>query len=231
MGCAVGFLSGLFGVGGGFLLTPLLIFMGVPTAVAVGTGSMQILASSVSRRHRPIPAAQRRHQDGRWCWSPAAWSARSSAWGWCASCARSASSICSSSLSYVTVPRRRRRADDDRERRHHAPRASGQPRYGAQDGPAQLGARPALQDAVPAFEALHQRHAAGRHRRLRRLLGSHHGRRRRLRHGAGHDLSVARADQRRHRHLAVPDRVRHGGDHRCCRPCRTRPSTWCWRCC
>jgi uncharacterized membrane protein YfcA len=48
MGAAVGFLSGLFGVGGGFLLTPLLIFMGVPTSVAVGTGSMQILASSVS---------------------------------------------------------------------------------------------------------------------------------------------------------------------------------------
>jgi uncharacterized membrane protein YfcA len=48
MGGAVGFLSGLFGVGGGFLLTPLLIFMGVPSAVAVGTGSLQILASSVS---------------------------------------------------------------------------------------------------------------------------------------------------------------------------------------
>lgn len=48
MGWAVGFLSGLFGVGGGFLLTPLLIFMGVPSAVAVGTGSMPILASSVS---------------------------------------------------------------------------------------------------------------------------------------------------------------------------------------
>jgi uncharacterized membrane protein YfcA len=48
MGCAVGFLSGMFGVGGGFLLTPLLIFMGIPTAVAVGTGSMQIVASSVS---------------------------------------------------------------------------------------------------------------------------------------------------------------------------------------
>lgn len=48
MGWAVGFLSGMFGVGGGFLLTPLLMFMGVPTAVAVGTGSMQILASSVS---------------------------------------------------------------------------------------------------------------------------------------------------------------------------------------
>ena len=48
MGCAVGFLSGLFGVGGGFLMTPLLIFSGIPTAVAVGTGAAQIVASSVS---------------------------------------------------------------------------------------------------------------------------------------------------------------------------------------
>jgi uncharacterized membrane protein YfcA len=48
MGGAVGFLSGLFGVGGGFLMTPLLIFSGVPPAVAVGTESAQITASSVS---------------------------------------------------------------------------------------------------------------------------------------------------------------------------------------
>ncbi len=48
MGAAVGFLSGLFGVGGGFLMTPLLIFTGVPSAVAVGTGAAQIVASSVS---------------------------------------------------------------------------------------------------------------------------------------------------------------------------------------
>ena len=48
MGGAVGFLSGLFGVGGGFLLTPLLIFSGVPTAVAVGTAPAQVVASSVS---------------------------------------------------------------------------------------------------------------------------------------------------------------------------------------
>jgi uncharacterized membrane protein YfcA len=48
MGAAVGFLSGLFGVGGGFLMTPLLIFSGVPPAVAVGTESAQIVASSVS---------------------------------------------------------------------------------------------------------------------------------------------------------------------------------------
>jgi len=48
MGGAVGFLSGLFGVGGGFLMTPLLMFSGIPPAVAVGTESAQITASSVS---------------------------------------------------------------------------------------------------------------------------------------------------------------------------------------
>jgi uncharacterized membrane protein YfcA len=48
MGGAVGFLSGLFGVGGGFLMTPLLIFSGIPPAVAVGTEAAQIVASSVS---------------------------------------------------------------------------------------------------------------------------------------------------------------------------------------
>jgi uncharacterized membrane protein YfcA len=48
MGGLVGFLSGLFGVGGGFLLTPLLILYGVPPAVAVGTQANQIVASSIA---------------------------------------------------------------------------------------------------------------------------------------------------------------------------------------
>lgn len=48
MGAAVGFLSGLFGVGGGFLLTPLLVFSGIPPAVAVATVTSQIVASSAS---------------------------------------------------------------------------------------------------------------------------------------------------------------------------------------
>jgi len=48
MGGGVGFLSGLFGVGGGFLMTPLLIFSGIPPAVAVATEANQIVASSVS---------------------------------------------------------------------------------------------------------------------------------------------------------------------------------------
>jgi len=48
MGAIVGFLSGMFGVGGGFLMTPLLIFAGVPPAVAVATESNEITAASVS---------------------------------------------------------------------------------------------------------------------------------------------------------------------------------------
>ncbi|MGB0180593.1 MAG: sulfite exporter TauE/SafE family protein [Candidatus Puniceispirillales bacterium] len=48
LGGMVGLLSGIFGVGGGFLMTPLLIFLGVPAAVAVGTEANQIVAASVS---------------------------------------------------------------------------------------------------------------------------------------------------------------------------------------
>ena len=48
LGGLVGIMSGLFGVGGGFLITPLLFFIGVPPTVAVATGANQVVASSVS---------------------------------------------------------------------------------------------------------------------------------------------------------------------------------------
>jgi len=48
MGLAVGFISGMFGVGGGFLMTPLLIFIGISPAVAVATVSSHVAASSFS---------------------------------------------------------------------------------------------------------------------------------------------------------------------------------------
>jgi uncharacterized membrane protein YfcA len=48
MGLAIGFISGMFGIGGGFLMTPLLIFIGISPAVAVATVSTHIAASSFS---------------------------------------------------------------------------------------------------------------------------------------------------------------------------------------
>ena len=60
MGCAVGFLSGMFGVGAGFLMTPLLIFSGIPAVVAVGTQAAQNVASSITGA---IAQYQRRNVD------------------------------------------------------------------------------------------------------------------------------------------------------------------------
>jgi uncharacterized protein len=48
LGLSVGVLAGLFGIGGGFIMTPALIFLGVPPGVAVGTGAAQVVASSIS---------------------------------------------------------------------------------------------------------------------------------------------------------------------------------------
>src|SRR5438874_13752794 len=48
MGLAVGFISGMFGIGGGFLMTPLLIFIGISPAVAVASVTTHIAASSMS---------------------------------------------------------------------------------------------------------------------------------------------------------------------------------------
>lgn len=48
LGTVVGILSGIFGVGGGFLLTPFLIFMGIPAPVAVASGANQVVGASMS---------------------------------------------------------------------------------------------------------------------------------------------------------------------------------------
>ena len=48
LGFAIGIISGMFGIGGGFILTPMLIFLGIPAGTAVGTGAAQVAASSVS---------------------------------------------------------------------------------------------------------------------------------------------------------------------------------------
>ncbi len=48
LGAAVGFISGLFGIGGGFLMAPVLVFMGIPPAVAVASQASHVVASSTS---------------------------------------------------------------------------------------------------------------------------------------------------------------------------------------
>ncbi|WP_374470909.1 sulfite exporter TauE/SafE family protein [Phenylobacterium sp.] len=48
LGALVGFISGLFGIGGGFLMTPMLVFLGIPPAVAVASMSNHVAASSMS---------------------------------------------------------------------------------------------------------------------------------------------------------------------------------------
>ncbi|MEY3840937.1 MAG: hypothetical protein RLZZ542_47, partial [Pseudomonadota bacterium] len=48
LGATVGFVSGLFGVGGGFLMAPILIFLGIPPSVAVASQASHVVASSTS---------------------------------------------------------------------------------------------------------------------------------------------------------------------------------------
>lgn len=48
LGVAVGLVSSIFGVGGGFLATPMLIFMGIPASISVGTQAVQLISSSLS---------------------------------------------------------------------------------------------------------------------------------------------------------------------------------------
>ena len=65
LGFLVGVLSGMFGVGGGFLTTPLLIFYGIPPTVAVASATTQITGASVSGVDGPHAPRRRRPEDGR----------------------------------------------------------------------------------------------------------------------------------------------------------------------
>jgi hypothetical protein len=166
MGGAVGFLAGMFGVGGGFLITPLLIFTGVAPCGGRGNGRQSGCGVVGVRRAGAFPARQQ----------------STSSWVWC--CWRAASQGRWSgvfvfrqlrvlgyldavvSLAYVLFPGRGRRADADRKRAHAA---AAQPRPGPpalrKPGPAWLDPRSAVQDPVQALEDLCQRlsgSAAGR---------------------------------------------------------------------
>ena len=59
IGLAVGFISGMFGIGGGFLTTPLLIFLGIPPSVAVATVTCHIAGTTFSARDQPTGGGTR----------------------------------------------------------------------------------------------------------------------------------------------------------------------------
>ncbi len=215
MSAAVGFISGLFGIGGGFLMTPLLIFLGVPPATAVATSSAQIAASSMTSvighwRRRAVdvklgavlvagglagggprrPGLQR-HPPRR----PAR----------------------AGHHALLSRPVRRHRVDDAvGEPQGDAEGEGGRPRAAPPRRASRL-AEMAAADALPAFGALCQRGPARRPRgpdRLHRRAARH---RRRLHHGPDAALSVPRACLGRGGHLALPDPGHHDGGDRAAR--------------
>ena len=155
IGGGVGFLSGLFGVGGGFLMTPLLIFIGVPPAVAVGHAGQPDRRHLGLRRARPLAPRQRRLQDGPGAAGRRLRSARASA-SRCSPCCAARPDrprhhprlrrCCSASIGALMLV--------ESSRARPAPRAASRADP-AQAAPAQLGARPAAQDALPQVAALH----------------------------------------------------------------------------
>ena len=54
LGIGIGFISSLFGIGGGFITSPLLILVGIPPAVAVGTTTVQVFASTLNRSYESL---------------------------------------------------------------------------------------------------------------------------------------------------------------------------------
>jgi hypothetical protein len=64
-GALVGAMSGLFGVGGGFLMAPILFFLGIPPSIAVSTEATQICAASVSGSLAHFRTRQSGYQNGR----------------------------------------------------------------------------------------------------------------------------------------------------------------------
>ena len=211
MGAAVGFISGMFGVGGGFLLTPLLIFTGVSPAVAVATVTPQIVASSTSaalsywRRHlidekmTLLLSARRRSRFRGSAFSVFARSDRSAN---STSSSRSPTSPSSASSARSCCASRRApcggRASDV---------AAHPPSSGQHNWIHGLPLKTRFRRSKLYVSVIPDRGARNRHRIPRHYPGP----RRRLHHGAGADLSAARADERRDRHLARLHADDHGG--------------------
>ena len=212
LGGAAGLLAGMFGVGGGFLATPMLIFVGIPPTVAVASQANQVVANSISslqvqwRRGNVdlrmglvlLLGGMLGSSAGVWLFT---WLKRIGQIDFVIAVmyVLLLSSIgllmlAESLRTYFRAP-----AESDRPARQAAHSLSGPP--------------PAVEDAVLQVEALYQRLPADRAGLRDRYPVGDPGRRRRLRAGPRDDLPARHADQRRDRHLELPDPVRGGERH------------------
>ena len=157
MGLAVGFISGMFGIGGGFLMTPLLIFIGISPAVAVASVASHIAASSCSG---VISYWRRRAVDLALGLMLLAGGILGTAVGvWLFTVLRALGQLdLTIGLSYVMLLIDRRRPDDQRKRARDPARSSRASRRRRGAAAPHLGARPAAQDAVQALEDLRLGH-------------------------------------------------------------------------
>jgi uncharacterized protein len=202
----------MFGVGGGFLITPLLFFIGIPPAVAVATGVNQVVASSISG---VLAHLKRKTVDLKMGTVLLVGGLIGSGFGiWLFRLLSRLGQIdLVVQLAYVVflgiVGAMMLQEGLRAWMRRPGPNA---PR--AQAAPALLGPQPAAEDEVPHLGALYQRDPAACWSARGGHAGRDHGRGRRLHHGAGDDLPAGHADQGGDRHLAVPDHLRGGLHHR-----------------
>ena len=212
MGAAVGFVSGMFGIGGGFLMTPLLIFVGIAPAVAVASVASHIAASSFSGA---IFYWRRRAIDPLLAAVLLSGGVIGTALGvWTFTLLRSLGQLdLMIALSYVVLLTTvgglmfyegLRATDAGAARRRGLAAPPGQP---------WLDPCPAAQDPLQALQDLSLGDSGGGGRDHHRLYRRGHGHRRRLYPRPDHDLFAAGTDLDRDRHLDGADLGDHGVRH------------------
>ncbi len=206
MGAAVGFVSGMFGIGGGFLMTPLLIFIGISPAVAVASVSSHMAASSFSgalsywRRRAIDPALSmgaahgRRHRNG-------AWRVDLRVAALCRPTRSHHRTLLCGAADHSRLLDASGRCSGD------SANPQGSAAIGAPAAGSRMDPQPSAEDAVQALQDLSVGDPDRRHRPSDRLPGRDYGYRRQLPADSDHDLCSAGADLDRDRHV-------HGADPR-----------------
>ncbi len=216
MGLAVGFISGMFGIGGGFLMTPLLIFVGISPAVSVATVASHIAASSFSGA---LSYWRRRALDLALALVLLIGGVVGTVLGvWLFTVLRRIGQLdITIGLSYVLLLGTVGGLMVWESVRAILRARSGQRAPLRRPGSHTWVHGLPLKLRFKQSRLLHLGDTGVRHRTYHRLCRRHHGHRRRISAGAHADLRAACADQRRDRHLNGPDAGDDGGRDRVAR--------------